>query len=624
MKFHLNNHLLARAYRRVTCCLAPTTATLRNSVFTLGDSVLQTQRKIAWRISGLLTLLFVLLPCTCVRAQLRPDAPVTTYLADQFSEMGMADDLINGDFGPTRQAYTRQLQLWESGYIGAGWTGYSSQHTGTGSFTPHGRMTDYKSRLGQFYFGGGADQLAIFAQLQPLKAYNRLSLSASHFSDDHFVDKNEDGRNDGTTRNSTLVKLDGNWSKRQYSGSADLRYLRDNTERRSIFGNEQERIDFRTDHSLKLNNVSFFAKLKYIDERADRSFTSRQLNARRQTTSVAIGMSDYESLDRITYGINLSGLDRRDELTGPGLTYRQPERLYTFTTHFRYDVYPFRLYFNQQLLNSEIDGTRWRPNLRAIWFFANESMYATALFNRGGGFRNPLLSDAHLGYSLRNYELTDLQSEDFWRSGLLYQAKPMGYNRLVVDLQAIYFDYRRFTSVRYADEGRMSIRQGSANRRLLVAEVRYRPEFVRLGAAHPTLYFNYRYDDLRLADPDGALLPARQAAWLRLNVPYRKYNSRDAWRYNLEVSYMIQSAVEGLEEELVPDTGRSRLDFSLRVDFRQYWVALRGEQLLRNEPLTAYGFDPLGGEGEIPLADEFSTLTGRRFTLAAGIAIKRK
>ncbi|MEM6772785.1 MAG: hypothetical protein AAF597_19560, partial [Bacteroidota bacterium] len=62
---------------------------------------------------------------------------------------------------------------------------------------------------------------------------------------------------------------------------------------------------------------------------------------------------------------------------------------------------------------------------------------------------------------------------------------------------------------------------------------------------------------------------------------------------------------------------RSRLDASVRVQFKDYWIAFRGDQLLREVPLFAYGFDPLADD-DLPLGNAFSTLNGRRFSVAAG------
>jgi len=57
---------------------------------------------------------------------------------------------------------------------------------------------------------------------------------------------------------------------------------------------------------------------------------------------------------------------------------------------------------------------------------------------------------------------------------------------------------------------------------------------------------------------------------------------------------------------------------SARLRFKSYWFALRGEQLLRREAFTAYGFDAFSPGENIPLGNEFATLGGRYLSIAVG------
>lgn len=569
----------------------------------------------------LITSLLVLFLCTCGRAQLRPDAPALTFLADQMTDLGLAWSIPNGDFGPTQLAWSRQNQLWRPGGIKASWKGNHPWHTGIGAFTPQDNNYVRYNKIAKVTCAAGERQQAFSLALRPSR-YNSLSANFSYFRDDRFRDANDDGRNDLSPRRNIHTDISGSWNAGDYSGSTCLQYFQENGQRQGRLDQDLQKIGLNQHNALRHYGLEYFLNVSLNAEHVDRSFSNRTHQHRRLTSCLQLGIRpDHYNSGGISWQGSIDLLHREDRLQLPGINREEREQFIAASGEFSYDLSPFRFRYNQQLRASRTDSLTYRPNAQIVWHTRLADLYLTGIVNRGGGYRNPLLSDGHLAFSLREYQLGELRSEDFWRRGFSLQAKPAEHFEL--DAQAFYFTYDRYTAVRYTDANELRINQVSGTtRRLLAAQASYVLPLELTGRDdHPAVYFNYRYDELRPENAAGMLLPARHAAWVRLEVPLMIGYSDRQWANTFSLSYLRQSGVQGLKNDATPLPARDRLDASLKTKYKDYWLALSGEQLLHRESRSAYGFDPLGEGENIPLGSEFSTILGSRFTVSIGVEI---
>lgn len=566
-----------------------------------------------------LTLLLVLLTGTCVRAQLRPNPPVFTYLADQLPEMLVTNGIPNGDYGPTRLALARQQVLWQPAYFGASWASPRLNHTGLGGFSPHYSWQPWRTKA-TAAFAGSADRYALRASTSPLAQSDRLSANVSFLQDRQFRDKNNDTRNDLPRRRSLFGSIFTSWGQYEPGGSLMVRYIDEEHQRQGRFRGQQRRLDLLQQQRWGGYDVKFFSKVNATAEYVDRNFGERLTDGRRLTGVLVAGAKSDYSNKSIRWEATLEALHREDRLDAPDIRLREREQFVAANGHFFWDVAPFRLTLNQQLRSSDLDGLHYRPHLQAAWFSIDDQVIITGLLNRGGGYRNPLLTQEHLGFTNRNYQLGDLPTEDFWRWGATGQAA-LWSRTLLIDVQALRFHYRKYIGVVYSPQNELWVGNlGEGQQSILATQVIFSPKFLGWRTATPTLQLNYRYHEQDFTSSAERLLPARHSWWLHLGVPIAFGPWDERWEISPTVSYLQQSPASGLspEREMM---GRNRLDASLRVQYKEYWIALRGDQLLRDEPLFAHGFDPSSGE-DIPLGNAFSALTGRRFSVAVGFGFR--
>ncbi|MEM6772919.1 MAG: hypothetical protein AAF597_20235, partial [Bacteroidota bacterium] len=337
-------------------------------------------------------LLFVLLHCTCVRAQLRPDPPAFIFLADQLPEMFVTTGIPNGDYGPTRLALSRHLMLWQSAHLGASWSLQNMNHTGLGGFSPHFLWQPRRNRVGTA-FAGSADRYALRASTNPLNRGDRLNASFSLLQDRALRDTDEDQRNDFPARQSLYGNIASSWGDYDYRGNISLTYYTDEDHWQARFRTQNRRISLQQEQRWTSNRVLFFTKANATAEYLSRAFEDRFTDGRRLTGALIAGIMDNRGGTPISWEAILEALHREDQLDAPGTILRQKEQFVAVNGHFSWDVAPFRLRFNQQLRSSKMDGLVYRPHLQATWFSYNDKIKVAALLNRGGGYRNPLLSE---------------------------------------------------------------------------------------------------------------------------------------------------------------------------------------------------------------------------------------
>lgn len=567
-------------------------------------------------------LLFLLLPCTCVRAQLQPDPVVLTYLADELPEMSLSWGHPNGDLGPTRLAITRQMLVWQPSHLAASWRGDEQSFAGIGAFTPYERNYNYdRSTL--------SNRLALAPGLLGLRSefqgnnYNGPYLSVSLLNDQRAQDLDEDDANDFNNRRTLFLTANQRWSNRSYNGNVNLLLL---DEENTFQGGEQalrtsnRRYQLTSNHHFDTGDVKLFAGLWASAENFDRNTSLRNHDGRRLSGVVTTGVRN-NRYRNIHWSASADLVHTDDRLVTPNLFLNRQERYIALNGSVKYNYNALRIQLHQQLRSGANDVWQYRPNLRLGLYNPERNLRLQGVVSRGGGYRNPLFSDAYTANTNRRYDIDSLATEDFWRTGITGKADLLSKD-LQLDFQAIHFNYTTFTTLRYATNNRLAIEnQPDVSRKLLSAQATYILPVRIFNRRRPSISLNYRYDELDLPDAEGILLPARHSILVRLSAVGEGGGYKDRWIIHPTVSYLRQGKVRGLAEDL--NEGRSRLDATLRVQYRSYWIAFSGEQLLRKGPFFAYGFDT-SMEGNFPLGNTFSALAGRSFTVSAGVGIGQK
>lgn len=572
-------------------------------------------------------LLFCLLLCTCGRAQLTTAPPALYWLSDQLPEIGLAFGAPGGDYGPTRQAFAAEVIRWRPAKIAAAWTGYGIDQPGLGAFTPHKNPYNYRNRY-RFSFGGAPEQQAGLFNYRPRQGAWR-GLHLQYYRDARQKDADQDGRNDFIQRERFLAEsrlqfpIGENFSNSlggHFLTSSAARELVPNTDE-GVGENKDQRLQIQYRASVDLEQFTPFFNADFRQEDSERRYANSNRSVDASFFALRSGVNFRAKEKDVRAALFADFRQQKDNLAYPGLDFQRREQTFTVASHLHYPLAPFLLEFNQQYQLNKIAPNRYLPNLKLSVFPFGEGFQVSGLLNRGGVYRNPLISEAYLAFTDRNYELADLQPEDFWRSGLDLSGQ-FGYNRLQYSLQALQHRYRRFTAVALGENNNLVIDQREdVRRRSLRAEV---SGIVHIGYNYDhrlTITANYRFSEHDIPDATGILLPSRHAYWLRLTHDI-VLGEKNKWSVTTTCGYQWQEALEALSGENISLSQRDRLDASLRVRFKDYWIGFSGEQLLRAEPLFAYGFDPNTAGGGLPLGSPYATLAGRTFTLALGASLE--
>ncbi|MEM9259604.1 MAG: hypothetical protein AAGA62_08150, partial [Bacteroidota bacterium] len=485
----------------------------------------------------------------------------------------------------------------------------------------------YRNRY-RFSFGGAPEQQAALFNYRPRQGAWR-GLHLQYYRDARQKDTDEDGLNDFPQRERFLAESSFQFPiGEKFSNSLGGHFLASNLNQ-DLFTDPELRTSSTIDKrlqvqyraSLNLEEFTPFLNADFRWEDSNRDYASDRRSTDASFFALRTGVNYRAQKKEIRAALFADFRQQHDELSYPGINWLRQEQLFTLSSHFQYPLAPFQLEFNQQYQLSSLAENRYLPNVKLSVFPFGEDFRFSGLLNRGGVYRNPLISEAHLAFTERTHQLAELLPEDFWRSGFDLNGQ-LGNGRFQYTLQALQYRYRRFTAVAFAERNRLLVDQReNVRRRNLRAEV---SGIIHIGYNHNHrlhITANYRFSELEIPDNNGLLLPARHACWLRLRHELDLGQEND-WFVTTSCGYQWQEALTAIGEEDSSLPQRDRLDASLRVQFKSYWIGFSGEQLLRKEPLFAYGFDPNTADGGLPLGSPYATLTGRTFTLALGASLE--
>ncbi|MEM1357524.1 MAG: hypothetical protein AAGF89_04965 [Bacteroidota bacterium] len=572
-------------------------------------------------------LLFCLLLGTCGRAQLTTAPTALYWLSDQLPEVGLAFGAPGGDYGPTRLVFAEEILRWRPAKVAAAWTGYGIDQPGLGAFTPHKNQYSYRNRY-RFSFGGAPEQQAALFNYRPRQGAWR-GLHLQYYRDARQKDTDEDGLNDFPQRERFLAESSFQFPiGEKFSSSLGGHFLAANLNQ-DLFTDPElrtgstidKRLQVQYRASLNLEEFTPFLNADFRWEDSNRDYASNRRSTDASFFTLRTGVNYRAQEKEIRAALYADFRQQRDELAYPDLSILRQEELFTLSSHFQYPLAPFLLEFNQQYQSSNLVANRYLPNVKLSVFPFGEDFWFSGLLNRGGVYRNPLISEAYLAFTERTYQLENLLPEDFWRSGFDLGGQSRD-GRLQYTLQALQYRYQRFTAVSFARQDNLLIEQReNVRRRNLRAEV---SGIIHIGYNYDHrlhITANYRFSELKVPDNYGLLLPARHAYWLRLRHELVLGQEND-WSITTSCGYQWQEGLAAIGEEDSSLPQRDRLDASLRVKFKDYWIGFSGEQLLRKEPLFAYGFDPNTAGSSLPLGSPYATLMGRTFTLALGASLE--
>ena len=549
------------------------------------------------------------------RAQLADVPPALHFLADQLPEMGFADGTAAGDLGPTRLAYTHSLLEWRPSALSVGWgAGNAITLPWLGGFTPY-QKARFRNWL---HLSGGPNQLAGRAIWNP-------GTSGWKGVDLRYVDRARPGEADKNSRRSffTASGYSTDFGTSRFSATVNGTLLRERRLRGDPDGLTTQLRRYQGNAKVSYRRNAFFARAGYVlrEEGADHVFHDRALNAgrRRGEASLYANFSDPYG-DLYFTGLTLAFLHTNDRLGGTEIENERKDRTWMGTHNFGFDVEWAKLTVGQQVRFSNVEPGRYLPSVH-LAFYPIHKQEILFSWGRGGDYRDPLLNDHHLAYTTRRYETTNLISEDVWRHGVEIHGS---YRWFHYTVQYVGANYGRYTAVDFVPDGNLlSVRQLSGVRRT-TAETELGARF-RLGNKYGNwlrLSFNYRYDDLRLPEPAGVLLPAPHAAWLRARATFKFGEGNNAWYLNPEASFMWLSVGEtNAAAAALPADARSRLDAGIQLTHKRYVLALRGEQILRADPIYGQGTDAFSG---LPLGSEYTTPGGRMATLTFGVQVGKQ
>jgi|GEM_PF-3228734 len=565
----------------------------------------------------LLSLLLILTSCTCGRAQITGVPVALHYLADPLPEMGYANGTTLGDLGPTRLAFTRSILEWKPNNLAAGF----ARMPWMGAFSPHRNIYfkdepyDNRHRLTA---AGGPDQLAAQVILRPENYY--WSGLGVHYNRNRFrVDTDTDGRLDRPDRENLRVETHGQYQRDEFNASMGADYLREETRRGGPEGIVAKRERVGTMAKIGYNGLRNLRLLTFANlrlERVDRSFAGRMTDGRRSYLDSGVKASWRNNRDDIGSVLKLHNVRIYDRLGTSSRFADRKEILNLIGHELKYRPGGgTEISLEQHYRHGRLGERRYLPNLALVYApFAKHLITLRA--GRAGAYRNPLLNDDHLSYTLRTREQVEpLRTEDFLRYGVELNGEG---NSISYSVQAVRRDYRNYTTVVYAPADRLVMSQRGGVRRTTVAgEVNL--HLWRDDHYHPGLVIsaNYRYDELEAATTEGMLLPARHSLWTRATHTFYPGGNED-WTLQTKVGYLWVAGVQSLSGETTLPA-RTRLDASARLRYKRGFVAVRGEQLLRDRPLYGAGVD---GMQRLPLGSEFATLGGRWVTLAFGVGLR--
>jgi len=430
-------------------------------------------------------------------------------------------------------------------------------------------------------------------------------------------------RSDGTnhpSRESLRLTTRANYSYRDLSLSLGAGYLREKKLRggENGLGTTKDRgealaeINFNFDYNFRL---VAYSSLRL--ERVDRSFSGRDTKGRRDYLENGVKGSWEHYSNNFGANLWLQSTLLHDRLGSMSPFTNRKERLGMAVNKLWY--HPgggFEMELYQRYRRGRLGERRYLPEL-ALTYSPLDYHYIVLRAGRAGAYRNPLLNDDHLSYTLRTHDLAaPLRTEDFWRYGVKIVGNVKRQYSYYV--QAVHRDYQRYTTVSYSPDDRLVVgQQGDVQRTTVAAEVNARLLEHSERWTGLMLSINYRYDKLEAPVDEGMLLPARHALWTRATQTFALGGDPDL-ALQTKVGYLWVAGLEPPGTETSLPAARTRLDVSARLRYKRNFVALRGEQLLRDQPLYGAGLDGASG---LPLGSEFATLGGRWVTLTFGVGL---
>lgn len=560
-----------------------------------------------------LTLLFTTFLSTCGLAQINVDAPALTYLADQLDELALGANHPFTDLGPTRHIYANDLLRWRPSLLGLNWAGRSLGRDAVGLFSPGYIGSSFKN--GTDYnasFAGAPNLQALRINLDPDETgVLDLWTSYQYFSDQRM----------GVARRERTHRIDVamNVNLNQVRMTPYVRLWQDEGQRPGAFSTEARRLEAGLVVSELYNyvDIDWSVKPLFLHESSSRNLLDNVVSG----TRTLLGGSASGKYTRWAWLQPSARLDyahtTEDWALGEQPFLREEEQV-AFTTGVQLDYYPIRLAVDGQYRYQRMDEDRFLPSVQLHGYADRGQLNLTLFGNRGGAYRNPLLSEEHLSYTERELVTTEVQTEDFWRYGVELQSN---YRAINFNVEAVQRDYRRYTVVRYTEAGQVAVDQvEEAQRATVSGEVSYRLEKgnrTSLGVSA-----NYRYDYTDFANTDGTLLPSRHAAWARVTASQR-LGIENQWKLGGSASYL--RANTPVQVPVGIGLSRERLDVDVRLDFQPtkggaYFLALRGEHLTADgtnalSPSLGVDSEAFGG---LPVGNVAGVLGGRRFTLAFG------
>ena len=562
----------------------------------------------------LLTLLFTSLLSTGGLAQINVDAPALTYLADQLDELALGAGHPFTDLGPTRFIYTNNELRWRPSLMGLNWSGRSVSRDAVGLFSPGHNYTTFGNRNDYHAsFAGAPDLYALRLRVHPTESYRQVNLYADY---EYFANQREGAARRGEAHHFN-VSAYTNIGNVQIA--PNVQFWLDEGRRSEDFTADAQRLDvkLRVHEYYNYTDIDWNLQPNLLHETFSRRYGPQKLSGTRTMLGATAGAT-YRRLKWLQPGARFDYARTTDDWSIGERGFLREEGQWAFTAAAQVTYYPLRLEVEQQYRYQKLDGERWLPSVQLHGYADEARLNLTVFGNRGGAYRNPLLSEEHLSFTEREVVTTDLKTEDFWRYGLELQSN---YKQVNFNVEAVQRDYRRYTTVRYTSVGEISIGQvDDARRATVTGEVS-----CRLSSIHRTelrASANFRYDFTDLSNTEGLLLPARHAGWVRVQAEH-KLGDSELLGLSGGVSFMRTSAP--VQVPVGQGLSRSRLDLDIRLDIRpkkagSYFLALRGEQLTADGDgvlSPTFGVDD-EALGALPVGNMAGLLGGRWFSLAFG------